>query len=240
MAILNETQIKQEYFDKIGGFSSSKVIHELNEYDGEAQVCVACTQLNGVEVEMMFPGVKCYSERDKKRILKEWIGFLSTNTKALKALHFISRVSQAMFDAACCQENLEELRFKWGVYSDLSALQKLSKLRFLYIGQGSSVRDITILGQLNDLVVLHVEAFKRIDDYSPLITLDDLEQLVITGPILGATPIRDLEFLREMQNLRSVSISNVTVKRKYTPDELDDLRAAVPYLHDINGCIFGR
>ena len=240
MAVLNETQIKQKYFDEVGGFPSSEIIHELNEYCGEEQVCVACTQLNGEEVKTLFANVKGYSERDKKRILNEWLDFLRTNTTTLKALHFNSRVSQALFDAACCQENLEELRFKWGVYSELSALAKLSKLKYLYIGQGSNVKDIAILGKLKGLVVLHVEAFKKIDDYSPLTTLDSLEQLVITGPILGVTPIRDLEFLREMQNLRSISLANVNIIKKYKPQELDDLRAAVPHLHDINNCVFGR
>ncbi|MCL2678876.1 MAG: leucine-rich repeat domain-containing protein [Dehalococcoidia bacterium] len=240
MAVLNETQIQNKYFGEIGGFPSSKIIHELNEYNGEEQACIACTQLNGEEVKIIFSDVKSYTERDKKRILNEWLAFLRANTKALKALHFNSRVSQALFDAACCQENLEELRFKWGVYSELSALQKLNKLKFLYVGQGSSVQEIAVLGQLKNLVVLHVEAFKKIDDYSPLITLNNLEQLVITGPILGTTPIRDLEFLREMKNLRSISLSNVTIKRKYTPNELDNLRVAVPQLHDVNNCIFGR
>ena len=234
MAVLTEAQIKQEYFDKIGGFPSSKIIRELSEYNGGEQLCVACTQLDFDRNKVL------YTERDKKRILNEWLDFLHTNTKVLKALHFNSRVSQALFDMACCQENLEELRFKWGVYSELSALQKLNKLKFLYIGQGSSVQDITVLGQLKSLVVLHVEAFKKVDDYSPLITLDNLEQLVITGPILETTPIRDLEFLREMKNLRSFSLSNVTIKRKYSPNELDDLRIAVPHVHDINNCVFDR
>jgi len=228
MTVLSEVQLGKKYFKEIGGFPPSKIIHELNEYNGENQVCVACTQLNGEEVKVLFPDLKSYSERDKKRILKEWIDFLTTNTKALKALHFNSRVSQALFDAACYQENLEELRFKWGVYSDLSALEKLSNLKFLYIGQGSSVQDIAVLGELKSLIVLHVEAFKKIEDYSTLTTLENLEQLVITGPILGVTPLKDLEFLREMPNLRSILISNVTIKKKYTPEELVNLRAAVP------------
>jgi len=239
MAILRDEQITKKYFGEIGGFPSSGIVHELSEYDGRTHVCIACTQLNGEEVNMLFPGMKTYNERDKKRILREWIKFLSTNTKTLKALHFNSRVSQALFDAACCQEDLEELRFKWGVYSDLSALENLRKLQYLYIGQGSSVQNIEILGYLKKLVVLHLEALKKIDDYSPLIALDNLEQLVISGPILGFTPIKDLEFLRNMPNLRSISLSNVNIIKKYTSEELAELRTAVPNLHDINNCIFG-
>jgi len=239
MAVLTEMQMKKEYFDKVGGFTMSKIIHELNEYNGDEQVCIACTQLNGKEITMLFSDKKSYSDGDKKRILKEWINFLRTDTEKLKKLHFNSSVSQILFDAACFQQNLEELRFKWGVYSNLSALENLRKLKYLYIGQGSHVQDITILGKLNKLVVLHVEAFKKIEDYSPLSALDNLEQLVITGPMLGRTPIKDLEFLRDMPNLRSISISNVAIRKNYNYQEISNLRMSMPNLHDINGCIFG-
>lgn len=221
----------------IGGFSPLNVIHELSEYNGENQVCVACTQLKGKEEKMLFPDVISYSERDKKRILKEWVDFLCVETKALKKLHFNSKVPQSLFNAACCQEKLEELRFKWGTYSDLSALENLKNLKYLYIGQGSSISDIAILGKMKNLVVLHIEAFKKIEDYSQLTSLEALEQLVIWGPVLGCTPIKDLEFLRKMPNLRSISIGNVSLKRKYTKEELIKLCSELPNLHVINNCI---
>ncbi|ROR29222.1 hypothetical protein EDD66_103158 [Mobilisporobacter senegalensis] len=227
MAVLTEEQIKGRYFKEIGGFPPDKIVTEVKDYKGEANLCVACTQLD-----------YHYSERDKKRILAEWIDFFRTYTKALKALHFNSRVPQKLFDAACCQENLEELRFKWGAYSDLSALEDLTKLKFLYIGSGVGVRDITSLGKLKNLIVLYIENFKDIEDYSPLTALDQLEQLVISGPILGNTPIKDLEFLREMKSLLSIWIPNTTIMKKYTYKELANLRISLPNLYDVNDCIW--
>lgn len=111
-----------------------------------------------------------------------------------------------------------------GGYTDLSALENLKQLKYLYIGSGAGVRDITSLGKLENLIVLHVENFKRIEDYSVFITLRKLEQLIISGPIIGRTPIKDLEFLREMKNLVSVGLPNTTIKKKYTLEELEDLR----------------
>jgi Leucine-rich repeat (LRR) protein len=148
-------------------------------------------------------------------------------------------VPQTLFDAACCQENLEELRFKWGAYTNLSALEKLKNLKFLYIGSGASVRDISILGNMKNLIVLYVENFKRIEDYSPLTALNKLEQLVISGPTLGSTPVKDLEFLREMRSLVSVWLPNTTLRRKYTSKELESLRVFLPTLYDVYGCIWG-
>jgi len=233
MPVLTETQIKEGYFDIIGGFPAGKsVVQELKDYKGEERLCIACTQLPS-QIDTEIFGVKGYSEREKRIILDEWIDFLQTNTKTLKALHFNSHVSQKLFNAACCQENLEELRFKWGAYSDLSALENLKKLKFLYIGSGASVRDITVLGKLKTLVVLYIENFKRIEDYFPLTALDKVEQLVISGPTLGYTPIKDYEFLCEMENLLSAWFPNTTIRKKYTSKEFAELYARLPNLRFI-------
>ena len=124
-----------------------------------------------------------------------------------------------------------------GGYTDLSALENLKQLKYLYIGSGAGVRDITSLGKLENLIVLHVENFKRIEDYSVFITLRKLEQLIISGPIIGRTPIKDLEFLREMKNLVSVGLPNTTIKKKYTLEELEDLRRCLFKVYLIYNCI---
>ena len=222
------------YFEIIGGFPPAKILKELNDYNGEERICVACTQLDS---HHRYFG---RSKSDLKRILDDWIDFFITDTNALKALHFNSHVPQRLFDAACCQENLEELRFKWGSYSDLTELKNLRNLKFLYIGSGASVKDIAALGQLESLIVLHIENFKKIEDYSPLTTLKNLEQLVILGPMYGRTPMQDLEFLRKMPNLRSILFSSITLRKKYTSEERVQLRAALPNLLDIGGFIVKR
>ena len=233
MPVLSEAQVKQLYFQGIGGFPPAKILKELKEYSGEEKICVACTQIDNSTVINRNNPFASYSNRDIKNILNEWIDFLRTNTKALTALHFNTRVPQALFDAACCQENLVELRFKWGAYPDLSALENLRKLQFLYLGPGAGVQDITTLGKLKSLAVLEMIGFKKIEDYSPLISLGNLEQLVIVGPILGYTPVRDLEFLREMPNLRSLALGSISLRKKYTREEFAALRAALPSLYDI-------
>jgi hypothetical protein len=129
---------------------------------------------------------------------------------------------------------LEELRFKWGNYSDLTALENLKKLKFLYIGQGTSVRDIEMLGKLKTLIVLYVENFKKIEDYSTLVSLNMLEQLIISGSILGVSPIKDLDFLTEMQSLLSFWNPNTAIRKKYTSDELFQLRSSLSHLSFIN------
>ena len=237
MGTLTEHQIKNGYFNRIGGFpplshnidDKKNYAVEVKDYKGQEHLCICCTQLNNFD----------YSERDKKRILKEWIDFLQINTKIFKVLHFNSHVPQRLFDAVCCQENLEEFRVKWGNYKNLSELERLTNLKFLYLGSCPGITDLTPITNLKNLIVLYMQNFKRIEDYSPLVVLDKLEQLIISGPTLGYTPVKDLEFLKEMHSLLSVWKPNVVVRKKYSADDLANLRRDIPGLYDIYGCIWG-
>ncbi len=92
---------------------------------------------------------------------------------------------------------------------------------------------------LKNLIVLYIENFKRIEDYSPLTALEKLEQLVISGPTLGYTPIKDLEFLYEMRSLVSIWLPNTTIRIKYTSEQLENLRISLPNLYPVCDCIWG-
>lgn len=223
MAILTEQQLQNGYFRDIGGFPPAKTIHTIAEYDGAKQCCIACTQLSD----------SALTERERKQTLGDWIHFLKTNTTTFEAIHFNCRVPQALFDAVCYQENLVELRCKWGRYPDLSALAGLKNLQYLYLGSCSSVEDLAPITQLNNLVVLYLENFKRIEDYSPLAVLTNLEQLIISGPILGIAHIKDLDFLCDMPNLLSIWRPNTILRNKYSPEQQEHLRARLPNLQGI-------
>jgi hypothetical protein len=232
--VLTDEQIKSNYFNIAPGFpdingdgisTPANFFRELKEYNGQQRICISCTQLPDSRYQ---PGG--YSPKEQKQILKEWLDFLQANPNTFKGLHFNSHVPQRLFDATCCQEDLEELRFKWGNYKDLSALRNLQSLKFLHVGSGAGVTDIQPICNLKSLVVLSVENFKRVEDYSALAALENLEQLVIQANILGRIPIKDLEFLRDMPSLRSFGTGPTTFRKKYTQAELESLFASLPNL----------
>jgi len=225
--VVHKRPFEEFYFGSISRIPPEVSFVEFKDYKGEERIGVGCTQLDSHHAYFRR------SKSDLKCILNEWLCFLSSETKMLKSLHYNTRVTQEMVSAACCQINLEELRFKWGSYSDLSSLKNLQKLKFLYIGEGASVQDITILGEMKNLVVLNIKGFKKIEDFSVLAKLSNLEQLVLLGP--GA--IKDLEFLREMSSLRTILVGNLKFRKKYTSAEIADLRAALPNLIDIGNCL---
>ena len=262
MNVLTGEQLKTGYFDIFPGFPGINIddistyvnfVREVKEYNGQERICISCTQLPDSRYTSALPcavapdsdpriygKAEGYSPKEQKQILKEWLDFLQANTQAFTGLHFSSHVPQRLFNAACCQENIEELRFKWGNYKDLSALLNLRLLKFLFIGSGAGVLDIAPICKLKSLVVLSVENFKRIEDYSALTALENLEQLEIRANALGRIAMKDLEFLRKMPNLRSFATGATTFRRKYTQAELENLFVSLPRLEYafVNGKVF--
>lgn len=188
-----------------------KRVVELAEYAGEKELIINCTQLDGPQYE---------SAREKKRVLHEWCKFLTENPHAFTELRFGTRMPQELFNAVCEQKDLKRLYIKWGVYPDISAISKLQELEYLHIGSGASVLSVEPVAELKKLVVLSVENFQKINDYSTLVALDNLELLSIEGDVWAPRYIHidSFEFLRKMKQLRSFSSTSAVVKSKdYTP-----------------------
>lgn len=256
---LTDEQIRTGYFDIFPGFPSISIndistyanfVREVKEYEGQERICISCTQLPDSRYPIalvkdgdpkIYGKPEGYSPKEQRQILKEWIEFLRGEPKILRGLHFSSHVPQRLFDAACCQVNLEELRFKWGNYKDLSALENLPLLKFLYVGSGAGVQDIAPICKMESLVALNVENFKKVEDFSALTALKNLETLMIQSTIMGRIIMKDLEFLRDMPNLRSFATGVTTFRNKYTQDELEKLFGSLPNLKyaSVNGKFFG-
>lgn len=208
MGTLKEIEI-QYGFDHPKFINMERVV-EISEYSGENELQIQCTQLSDEN----------YKAKDKKRILSEWIQFLTNNTKAFKKLVFTTRVSQELFNAICCQENLEWLYIKWGVYPDISAISKLSNLEYLYLGSGRSVESIEPIVKLKNLKGLSVENFQNIADFSQIANLKKLESLSIEGDFAAPKflKVKDLEFLKEMKQLRYFNfLATKLISKDYTP-----------------------
>ena len=233
MPVLSEQEMIKCYRNAMSMLPAGiNTITELKDYNSEDKIRIFCTQLDH-HYRPYEGSPKCLPEREKKRILNEWIDFLRKNTKALKMLHFCSRVPQALFDAACCQENLEAVHFKWGTYQDLSGLERLSKLKFLYIGSGAGVCNISSISKAKALVGLSLENFKRIEDYSLLTSLPNIAMLDIFSNLFGRIAVKDLDFLLNMPNLLSFAVSGATIRKKYTDEDLADIFDALPNLQSM-------
>lgn len=191
-------------------------LREVADYTGGDSARIAATQLDFHEVN----GIQqLYTDSEKRRIVKDWCSFLSTNQTFFRRLYFRSRVPQELFEAACQQTNLEVLHIKWGPYRDLSALRNLKKLRVLYIGSGASVTSIEPLGELDTLRALQIENFQKIEDYAALGRLTKLEMLEIFPAALQTIHLSNLDFLKSLTSLRRLWIPAV-IRDGSNPPEL--------------------
>ncbi|NQV27055.1 MAG: leucine-rich repeat domain-containing protein [Rhodopirellula sp.] len=204
---LNDEQVR--YGFAYGGIDPASVI-TTREYAGQEELTINCTQLGGAK----------RSAKEKKRIVTEWCDLLTQHPTAFKSLQFGTRMPQELFDAVCHQENLECLVINWGAYRDLSAIEKLRKLKFLGIGSGAGVESVRPIGELVNLIALGLENFQKITDYSDLTALGQLESLSICGDGMGPQYIKvtSLEFLRKMTQLRSLRLLTIRLQNQdYSP-----------------------
>ena len=94
MAVLTSAQLENGYFRDIGVFPGVPMITTVSEYDGSGRACIVCPQLAGR-----------FTDREARKILREWIDFLTAHPEEFHTLHFNTRVPQALLDAACVQRN---------------------------------------------------------------------------------------------------------------------------------------
>jgi len=245
---LSQTEVEARYRYFFGGFEGFAPIYDessivrLDEYQGQACVQLACTQLVGSNTpgfgSPIFSEMECSlkeQEKKQKQIIDEWIEFFRTNPKALTGILFRTGITQTLLEAVCHQEKLKILRIKWGTKLDLSALQNVPKLISLYFdGFRSPLPNVSFLDYLKKLKVLNLYSINNIEDFSPLYHMKNLEELCISGkaPTKGKRIIfADLEFLRNHPNLRMLGCGNLEVERLYTVSELEVLKQKLPHLH---------
>ncbi|MCL2203729.1 MAG: hypothetical protein FWB88_07300 [Defluviitaleaceae bacterium] len=233
------------FFGGFGGFAptydESNMVR-LDEYQGQAYIQLACTQLVGSnEPGFGYPGLTEMAcslkeqEKKQKQIIDEWIAFFKTNPKALTGVLFRTGITQKVLEAVCHQENLEILRIKWGTQLDLSVLQNVPKLKALYFdGFRSPLPNVSFLDCLQNLSVLNLYSINNIEDFSPLYRMKNLEELSISGKAStkGKRIIfKDVEFLQNCPNLKMFGFGYAEIKRLYTASELEVLRQKLPHLH---------
>ena len=189
--------------------TESAALTTVSEYDGQEEVLIAATQL-GAE----------YSTSAARRVVQEWVTFLSSGPTPIRRLEFTTRTPARLFEALQGQPQLEVLVVKWGDYSALSALQDLTQLRELSLRGASKVTDVSPLSLLTGLRSLVIEGFREIVDPLPLGRLALLESLELggdwTGPRNGHVP--SIRFLRELQTLQQLLLHTLIVgDRDYSP-----------------------
>jgi hypothetical protein len=176
-------------------------ITTVDQYRGEEHLHFACTQLDR-------------PAKEQNRIVDQWCQLFMNEELPAKKIWLHSRISQKIFDALCCQSHLEGLWIKWGVYPNIQGLAKLPGLKYLHLGGGASIEDISAVAGLKELVTFEADKLYQITDYDLLAQLPKLEDLSIEGDpyaSLKKVTIRSLGFLEQLPQLIRLNLTMTTI-----------------------------
>jgi hypothetical protein len=183
-----------------------QTITRLDEYAGESAVVLLATQL-GLD----------YSPTQAKRVVAEWVEFLSAGPSPIEELRFVSRTPKRMFEALRGQTQLKILQVKWGDYEDLSALEGMQELHTLRLAGASSVQTLSPLASLQRVRTLSLESLRRAHDLSPVGEMRSVTSLDVGGDWMSIriAHVDSISFLRLMPQLRRLLLHTMIV------DDLD-------------------
>jgi len=151
------------------------------------------------------------AEKEKKQAIKQWSEKLP-DMHDVRWLSLWSHVAPPLFEAACRMTNLECLQIKWSNIRDISAIENLRHLRYLYVGSSTKIESIEPLSALSKLQLLEIENFKLITDFSPLNRLKSLESLAVTGSMWTRQNVGALETFTQMTWLKSLALDTWKVE----------------------------
>ena len=177
-----------------------EALWRVEQYRGQRSVEVQASQLEG-------NGVTKRSEQ--KRILAEWVEFLSGSTTGITDLNLVSQVPQELLDAVGGQHQLKSLAVKWGPYSDLNPLRSLKELRTLSLGGARAVKDLQPLASLHKLHTLVLDQPFSARNPEVIGQFQSLERLAFGNGHLGSDrtlEVADLEWIGRLTNLRALHL----------------------------------
>ena len=171
------------------------------QYQGETNLAATATQLTDSQLASTR-----YSKSSAARgVLNEWIDFFAAGPTPILHLRLSSRVPQELLNSLAGQPQLESLELKWGSYSDLTALSKLTRLNRLSLGGAKKVIDFTPITKLSGLESLFIDGAFLAEDLRPLGTLTTLRELTYGSAHPGTdrnVTIPDFDWISPLVNLQ--------------------------------------
>ena len=198
------------YEDFVCSRMHEKGIEHPEDYSGQSSVKLVCSQ-HPVGIDEYASDPKGW-EKKQRAYTREWVDYLERETLPVKEIHVCSAVNQKVFDALCCQINLESLRIKWLQGKQIDRIVNLKNLKKLFLERASSLTDIAPLTHLENLEVLILGETKKISDYSPLVALKKLKVLGICAyrtSVNATIKVKDLGFISKMPGLEYVDFHDV-------------------------------
>lgn len=172
---------------QIKSLSCATVYGLRNEFSSS----IDCSKLCGLEdIHIINSGYKNYNEIETLK---------SLGLTGYKKLDLSEAFSSSILDT------LSVFQSK---ISTLDGIQKSKKMQCLYLYNNRNLQDISVLRNVkNTLKALHIENCPKIDDFSVLSELENVELLRLSG----SNELQNLDFIKTMKKLKTF-IFNMNVK----------------------------
>ena len=184
----------------MGGFVvRARSIVRPSDYRGEEVLGVVATQLTASGV----------SAPEQRRILSNWIAYLSSTETNIRELQFHSRVPQQLLDSIAGQPQLEALLVKWGPYRDVTSVGQLDNLTTLRLGGATALESLSPLRGLHKLTTLAISEPFKVEDTATLSEFTALTSLMFGNDHPGSDKnvvLQDLQWVTPLRELRSLAI----------------------------------
>lgn len=130
----------------------------------------------------------------------------------IKSLSTNFRIKEDLFEAICQMKNLEILYLET-MLPTIEGIERLTGLRELYLYYSPKLTDIAPVGKMVWLQKLGIH-LPKITDYSALASLVNLTDLELDGPMDGKQKLDNIHFVKNMHQLRYLSLTSTQMKDK--------------------------
>lgn len=185
-----------------------RTIERPSEYKNDEAVCVEATQNDAL------------TATQKKKLVQEWVDFFEAGPTPLKRLDFTTRTPRRLFESLQHQTQLEDLRLKWGDYSDLSPILSMPNLHTLKFQSAPAVKTLEPLTGNATIHTLQINGLRDAHDMNPIGTMTSLQTLHLGGDgnSLRIAHIDSLEFIHNLPQLEELMLQGLIVDSKdYSP-----------------------
>ena len=122
----DHSRIYDEFVPSLMHRADLEVSHP-QDYSGQETIKLVCSQ-HPVGIEEYLANPREW-EKKQRAYTREWTEYLNGETLPVKEIHVCSAVNQKVFDALCCQRNLESLRIKWLQSKQIDRIVNLKNLK---------------------------------------------------------------------------------------------------------------
>ncbi len=173
-------------------------------------------------------GLGFKNDQNKTKELNAWNLTLEKldNVEYIWTYH---KLNQTTFESICKMKNLKGICIKWSSIKNLNCIENQLKLKHLNLGLSTGIESVEPVSVITNLVTFESENLKKVEDWSSISKLTQLEGLGIHGGMYQRLKLDSIQFVRNLKELKYLFLTSTTVLDKSLKpiEDLQELRSLI-------------